>query len=275
MNAFDSLLRTVAKLRAPDGCPWDRAQDHKSLRKHLLEETYEVLELLDRADADDKTWSASLKEELGDLLLQILLHSRMAEEKNLFAMEDVIHELNEKLIRRHPHVFGGEKAENAAEALKNWEAEKAKDQKNRKTLDGIPEGLPALQRAQKVIEKVSKVGFQWENLGGPWEKLGEEIRELKAEIEKVGPVEKLTRKGLENAPNKEKIENELGDLLFSIANISHFLHVNSEDALRSMLERFTKRFQHVESSVKASGKNWKEFSLEELDRFWDEAKKKN
>jgi tetrapyrrole methylase family protein/MazG family protein len=273
VKSFEKLVTTVAKLRAPDGCPWDRAQDHKTLRKHLLEETHEVLELLDQDERGEK-WSSSLKEELGDLLLQILLHSQMAHEKKLFSMEDVVTELNEKLIRRHPHVFADKKVKDADEALKTWDAQKAIDQKGRKTLDGIPAGLPSLQKAQKVIEKVSKVGFQWENMSGPWEKLEEEVRELKAELDAIAPLKKLTKEKTKKIKNRKKLESELGDVLFSIANICHFTHTNPEDALRTMLARFSERFQHVESEVSKRGKKWSDYSLKELDKFWEKAKKR-
>ena len=273
---FEALLKTVAKLRAPDGCPWDRSQDHKTLRKHLLEETHEVLELLDQAENPTANWSKNLKEELGDLLLQILLHARIAEEKKQFSIADVVDELNAKLIRRHPHVFGDKKASTADEALNHWEKQKAEDQKKKLVLEGVPVDLPALQKAQKIIDRVAKVGFQWKNLAWPWEKLEEELRELKTELESLGELDTLSRSSLKKIPQdaKEKIENELGDALFSIANIAHFADINSEDALRAMLARFTRRFQHVEQQVKASGKAWQEHTLDELDVFWNEAKQR-
>lgn len=272
MSALEDLLAVVKKLRSSDGCPWDRAQTHESLRKHLLEETYEVLESLDHLK---DTGYTSLKEELGDLLYQILFHSELASEQGAFSFDDVAKELSEKLIRRHPHVFGDQKLHTAEQVTEQWELTKQKEKKKDSALDGIPPSLPALQKSLKVIEKVSKAGFQWENLEGPLEKVKEELQEFLDEVHALGPVEKVNRNTSEQLEPKsrEKLEAELGDLFFSLSNIAYFLHINPEDSLRSMLKRFEKRFRHVEKRAKESGKSMKDLPLNELDIYWNEAKK--
>jgi tetrapyrrole methylase family protein/MazG family protein len=264
MKGLKRALDTVAKLRAPDGCPWDKAQTHESLRPYLLEETYEVLEALDGG--------GNLKEELGDLLLQILLHAQIASERGEFTMDDLADALATKLERRHPHVFGGEKLSTPEEVTRQWELTKQKEKKKDSVLEGVPAALPALARSLKVIEKVSKVGFQWPNAEGPVGKIHEELGEFLAELEKVGSPASITRSTAVDPALRTKLESELGDLLFTLANISHFLRLNPEDALRSMLARFEKRFRHVEKRARETGRKLEEMSLEEMDAFWLEAK---
>lgn len=266
MRGLERAVEVVAKLRSPDGCPWDKAQTHESLRPYLLEEAYEVLEALDGGRRED------LKEELGDLLLQILLHAQIASEAGAFTMDDLADSLASKLERRHPHVFGGKKLSTPEEVTKQWELTKQSEKKKDSALEGIPPALPALARSLKVIEKVSKVGFQWPNAEGPVEKIHEELSEFLAELEKVGTPAAITRETPVDPALKAKLESELGDLLFTLANISHFLHLNPEDALRSMLARFEKRFRHVEKRAQESGRKLEEMSLEEMDKFWLEAK---
>ncbi|OFZ84902.1 MAG: nucleoside triphosphate pyrophosphohydrolase [Bdellovibrionales bacterium RIFOXYD1_FULL_44_7] len=271
MNKTDVLLQlieTVHRLRAPDGCPWDRVQTHQTLRQYLIEEAYEVLDVLDKIrtneDLKDEEIKLSFKEELGDLLMQVLLHSEMTKQEGAFDIYDVAQGLNDKLVRRHPHVFGENKASTADGALKRWEEQKAKEKaENPKAsiLDGVPNALPALQKAARIVEKATKVGFQWKDLQGPIEKVEEELTELKVEL---------------NKPNNErdisKISHELGDVLFSICNLAYLVKVTPEDALRSTIARFETRFRYVEQKLKKNGKSPDQSSLEEMDVFWNEAK---
>lgn len=268
-------VATVERLRGENGCPWDRAQTHESLRRHLLEETYEVLEALDKlAAAPTKENIGALKEELGDLLLQVLLHAEIAKGNGHFSIEELAGDLSEKLIRRHPHVFGGEKLETPDQVVGAWEATKSREKKKDSALEGLPPALPALQRALKTIERVSKVGFQWPDLEGPFEKMREELGEFEAEVRSAGGGGPVSRELSERfaEPVRRKIEAELGDLLFTVANVAYFLRLNPEDALRSMLARFERRFRHVEERAKASGKKLEELSLAEMDVYWAEAK---
>jgi tetrapyrrole methylase family protein/MazG family protein len=271
INALAELVQTVHRLRAPGGCPWDRKQTFQSLRQYFVEETYEVIDVLDQIaspeDLKNEKIKAAFREELGDVLMQVVLHSEMTNETGAFDFYDVAAALNEKLIRRHPHVFGdAAKTDNADAALQNWNQQKAQekakekaDNPNASVLDGLPKGLPSLQKTGKIIEKVSKVGFQWDDLQGPLEKLDEELAEFKEEIKAGAP--------------QEKIQAELGDLLFSICNIAHFLKLNPEDGLRATLSKFEARFRHVEASLKKLGKTPEQSNLQEMDRFWEEAKK--
>ncbi|MCC7431395.1 nucleoside triphosphate pyrophosphohydrolase [bacterium] len=232
-------------------CPWDKIQTHDSLRQFLLEETYEVLEALDNKDYKE------LKIELGDLLLQIFFHAELAREKGLFDLGDVLFEISDKLVRRHPHVFGNVKVETSKEVLENWEQIKLKEGSRKSVLDGVPKELPGLLRAYRLASKASKIGFDWENSEGAFAKLEEELRELKHEIQNG---------------NKEKLENELGDVLFSLVNFARFYDVNPEDALRKTTEKFIRRFSFVEESLQKIGKQPKDSTLEEMDEFWNQAK---
>lgn len=277
-DALAALVETVFRLRAPGGCPWDRAQTHQTLRPYLIEEAYELLDVIDRIAKDsdlkrDPELRADFREELGDVLLQVVLHAEMAAQAGAFDIFDVAEALNEKLVRRHPHVFAKTKGKSADQALAHWEQEKAKEKAAKKAraestdtsvLSGIPSQLPALQRAARVIEKVTKVGFQWPNLDGPLEKIEEEMRELRAEI-----------RSFERDPTearRARIEAELGDLLFCAANLGFLLKVPPEDALRGNLARFERRFRHVERRLAEAGRRPGEASLEEMDRHWREAK---
>lgn len=270
-ESIHDLVKTVRKLRAPDGCPWDKVQTHQSIRQYLIEEAYEVLDVLDRIPLNTELKNENVKnallEELGDLLMQILLHAEMASEQGAFNFYDVADALNSKLIRRHTHVFGEVKASDAESAFQNWEKEKAKEKAKKNeasVLDGVPQSLPALQKASRVIEKVTKVGFQWKDLFGPMEKLDEEFAEFKEEL-----------KNMQTNPSeaqRKKIENELGDLFFSLCNVAQFVKISPEDALRSTLQRFHSRFQFVEKKLKELGKTPEQSSLEEMDRYWNEAK---
>ncbi len=248
------LEGVMATLRSPGGCVWDIEQTHRSLRRYLIEEVYEVIEAIDLKDAK------LLCEELGDLLLQIIFHARMAEESDLFSMQDVIDGVTKKMIRRHPHVFGEVSVRDSGEVLLNWEKIKQEEKKGARSsvLDGVPAGLPSLLRADKLQQKAAKVGFDWDNIGPVWDKLTEEIAELKAAVAK---------------DEKEEIASELGDVLFSIANLARFLKLDGETALNRTNQKFIRRFRYVEKKVVESGRDWKTYSLKELDVLWNEAKR--
>jgi tetrapyrrole methylase family protein/MazG family protein len=275
IQVLAELIQTVHKLRAPDGCAWDRAQTHQSLRQYLIEEAYEVLDVLDQVgtkeDLKNEKIRGAFKEELGDLLMQVLLHSEMTREEGAFDIYDVAQGLNEKLIRRHPHVFGDQKANNEESAFQNWEREKAKEKAGKpeaSILDGTPKGLPSLQRVGRVIEKVSKVGFQWTDMKGPIDKLDEELTEFKDELHQL---EKASESDRPQA--RVRLQEELGDLIFSLCNVSYLMKLNPEDALRGTIGRFEARFRHVEKRLKEKGKLPQDSTLEEMDGYWNEAKK--
>ena len=246
------LVDVMRTLREPGGCPWDQEQTHKSIRSNMIEEVYEYLEAVD----DDDT--AGMREELGDVLMQVVFHARMAEEAGRFDLQDVIDEVVDKLIRRHPHVFGNTHVENSDDVLRNWEAIKKIEKQERKhVLDGVAQGLPALLRAHKLQSKAAKVGFDWDNLDGVWGKVEEELGELREALA---------------AGDKAAAESELGDVLFALVNYARHNKIEPEVALDGTNNRFASRFAHVEQRVTESGREWSDFSLAELDKFWDEAK---
>ncbi len=250
---FDRLVQIMATLRGPEGCPWDREQTRESLKAFLIEEAYEVLEALDQGG------KGKLQEELGDLLLQVVFHAQVAAELGEFTMAEVLEDVTDKLVRRHPHVFGESRAETSAEALSNWERLKQAERggvKEASALSGVPKTFPALLRAQRLQDKAARVGFDWGETAHVLQKVEEELAELKAAMAK-GP---------------EAVEAELGDLLFSLVNLARFLHFNSEEALRKCIEKFTRRFRHIETVIAERGKSLTESSLEEMDALWEEAK---
>lgn len=248
---FARLVHIMAKLRSPEGCPWDRDQTHESLRPYLIEETYEVLDSIDR-----KAY-AELKKELGDLMLHIIFHARMAEEEQLFNAADVLHEINEKLIRRHPHVFGDAIVNSADDVNKQWEQIKLNEAHKPQLLSGVPKGQPALNRAFRVQEKAAAVGFDWPSDAPVWEKLTEEIAELKTELQNG---------------DREKIEAEFGDLLFTMVNLGRKLNIHPEEALRGAIQKFTDRFGQIELDLVDEGIPLHEAGLEKMDKLWDKAK---
>ena len=254
---IDDLREIMRILRSPGGCPWDREQNHASIKKSLIEETYEVIEAINKED------DILLCEELGDVLLQVVFHAQMAQERNAFGFDEITDGICKKLIERHPHVFGDIKVDNSAEVLVNWEQIKSQS-KNRKTqtdkMLSVPRELPALMRSTKLQEKAAKVGFDWENADGAFDKIDEEARELK-EAYKSGET--------------EHIKEELGDLLFSVVNVSRFLDVDAEEALTLSADKFLNRFAIVEKLADERGIDMKSSSIEELDKLWDEAKKLN
>ena len=248
------LADVMQVLREPGGCPWDREQDFSTIRANLIEECYEFLEAVDDEDVH------GMAEELGDILMQVVFHARMAEEKGMFTLQDVVDCVTDKLIERHPHVFGTVKVKNSDEVLTNWDAIKLQEKPERKRiLDGIYKGLPSLLRAGKIQRKVAKVGFDWTETEDVKQKVLEEWNEFNDAVEQN---------------DREEMEKELGDLYFSLVNFARHLGVESETALNRCNNRFVKRFEYVEDCVAESGKDWKDFSLKELDEFWDEAKKK-
>ncbi|KAB2953042.1 nucleoside triphosphate pyrophosphohydrolase [Heliorestis acidaminivorans] len=257
--SLSPLVDVMVTLLGPDGCPWDRKQTHQSLKPYLLEESYEVLEAIDQGDRQ------SLQDELGDVLLQVVFHSLLAEQKGHFQVDDVIRSITEKMIRRHPHVFGDVTVNSADDVVVNWEAikaeEKAKqglDGKANTILDAVSLSLPALMRAEKVQKKASTVGFDWEEWQGARDKVEEEWQELLEAIE---------------LSSEDAVREELGDLLFAVVNLSRFFRVNSEEALQRTTDKFVRRLQFVEQACRKEGKNLTSCTLEELDRFWEEAKK--
>ncbi len=252
MDSFQKLLDIMATLRSEHGCPWDREQTKDTLKKYLIEEAYEVIEALDEKDPE------KVKEELGDLLFQIAFQCQLAKEAGEFGMEDVIKKISEKMIGRHPHVFGDAQFESSEEVLKQWEERKKEEGKQRESiLEGIPRELPSLLKAHRVQSRAAKVGFDWEHLDDVSAKLYEELKEFGRAIERGG---------------KEEIEEELGDILFSLVNVSRFLRVNPEEALKKTIRKFIARFHSIEKKAARSGRKLSEMSLEEMDKLWNEAK---
>ncbi len=250
----DDLVSIVALLRAPGGCPWDREQTHESIKKNFIEETYEVIEAINQQNTD------GLKEELGDILLQVALHCQMEEEKGNFNFNDVANDIVQKLIIRHPHVFAQAKADDTAQALTNWDAIKlqTKGMKSQaESMLSVPRELPALMRAQKIQHKAAKVGFDWNDVNGAVDKLYEEIDELKSALAQN---------------DKANIDEEFGDVLFSCVNIARFIDVDSEESLTFATDKFLNRFKVVEQLAKQENIDMSKASLEELDALWDKAK---
>lgn len=260
-GSFAALVGVMARLRAPDGCPWDREQTHATLRRYLVEETYEAIEAIDHDDPDH------LCEELGDVLLQVVFHAQLASEEGIFNIDDVTNGIVEKLVRRHPHVFGEIEVEDSAEVLRNWERIKREEKAARgqaaqpsSLLDGVPKSLPALLLALEISKRVVKVGFEWKSLDDVIAKLEEEWGELKAEL-------------AHPEPDAERVQAELGDLLFTVVQIARWNKIDPEDALRAMTARFSRRFQYIEQQAAAQGRALTEMTLEEMDALWDEAKR--
>lgn len=253
-SSFESFQEILAHLRAPDGCPWDQEQTHKSLRPHLMEETFEVLAALDKENPE------SLQEELGDLLFQVVFHAQIAFEAGEFTMGDVIRGISTKLIRRHPHVFGALELEDVEGVILNWERLKAAERESenkgeRSLLDGVPLNLPSLSQSQAYQSRASRIGFDWHEINGVFEKIGEELSEIRT------------------ASNDLERENELGDLLFVIVRLADWYNVDAESALRSANARFRQRFTHIESVTRERGVEISELSLEDMNVLWEEAKK--
>jgi len=252
---FKELVEIIAKLRSEDGCPWDRQQTHDTLKSGLIEETYEVVDAIEEGN-DQK-----LEEELGDLLMQVLLYARIAEDDGKFNICGVIQKINDKLKRRHPHVFGDVRVRDTQEVLRNWETIKSQERVNEhreSLIDGIPSHLPGLMKARKVQAKASRVGFDWEKAGDVLKKVEEEIEELKASIDASDP---------------GGMEEEIGDILFSIVNLSRFLDVEPEKALRKTIAKFIRRFKQMEAEIAARGEEITDYDLSALDKIWEAVKR--
>jgi len=257
---LDPLVEVMARLRGEGGCPWDREQDHKSLRRYLIEEAYEVIEAIDEEDDD------ALVEELGDLLLQVVFHSQIASETGRFDIDDVVRGITAKMVRRHPHVFAGAYAPDAETVLRNWDRIKREEKRSKKApgdgpsslLDGIPKGLPALLYAYEVQKRAAKVGFDWDDPQGALEKVAEEAREI-------------ARSASEKDP--DKVKEEWGDLFFAMVNAARHMGVQPEEALRGAARKFSERFRYIEAAAKSAGRTLESMSLAEMDALWEEAKK--
>jgi tetrapyrrole methylase family protein/MazG family protein len=249
-SSFDTLEKIVARLRAPDGCPWDRAQSHASLKPYLIEEAYEVLQALDEEN------TGKLCEELGDLLLQIMLHAQIAKETREFSIRDIIKSISTKLIRRHPHVFGQSKAANAEEVALEWEELKQNERKNDDSLlSSVPKGMPALSYSHSIQRRAAGIGFDWKEFEGILDKLTEEIREV------------------EEATSQQQKIHEFGDVLFALVNAARWQGVDLEEALRLANERFSHRFRYMEEACRRRGISLRDLSFQEQNDLWDEAKR--
>lgn len=262
---FERAVAIMARLRGPGGCPWDREQTFDSIKPYTVEEAYEVLEAIDNRD-----W-AELPGELGDLLLQVLFYSQMANEEGRFSIDDVLERLSDKLVNRHPHVFGDVRADTSSDVLRNWDAIKKKEKLEKESanlasentaslLAGVSSAMPALLEAQKLSSRASKVGFDWPDIGGLFEKLQEEIQELREEL---GPAERKTA----------RVEEEVGDLFFVLVNLARHLSVDPESALKKTNRKFRRRFQWMEQQLRAGGKSPEQATLAELESQWQHAKK--
>lgn len=282
---FERAVTIMARLRAPGGCPWDREQNFDSIKPYTLEETYEVLEAIDHRDWEE------LPGELGDLLLQVLFYAQMAKEEGTFSIDQVLDRLSDKLVRRHPHVFGEVKADTTSEVLRNWEAIKAQEKKQTPTggqsepghesaLAGVSSGLPALLEAGKLSSRAANVGFDWPNIEGLFDKLREETEELRAELREYPPPGPEPRgKGMAGSGRaaipeelRSRLEEEVGDLFFVLVNISRFLALDSELALKKTNRKFRRRFQRVEQKLQEAGRTAQQASLEELESLWQAVK---
>lgn len=251
--AFEDFIEIMRRLR--EGCPWDMKQTSQSLRPYLIEEAYELLEAIDSGDAD------SVREELGDLLLQIVFHARIAEEQGKFDMNDVIEGISGKMVSRHPHVFGDAKYETAEEVVGQWEERKREEGKLRDSLlSGVPQSMPSLLRAQRLQSRAAKVGFDWERIDEVLAKVEEEMGEFREALK---------------GGRKDEVQDELGDIFFALVNVSRFLEIDSEAALRGTIAKFIKRFRHIEMAAEAAGVNMNEMSLDEMEKLWQESKKVN
>ena len=250
LTTFEAMVRLVERLRAPGGCPWDREQTHDSLRSEFIQECYEVLDAIDGMD------HRNLAEELGDVLLHIVFHALIAQEAGNFTVQDVLKGANEKLLRRHPHVFGDASAESAWEVERQWEKIKRKEQEGsgRSILEGVPRNMPALARSQGIQTRASRSGFDWDDLEGVLDKVQEEVRELKL------------------ARDRDEREHELGDVLFTLVNVARWMSLDAEGAMRRANDRFYQRFTHMERLCQERGLSFQDLPIEEKDTLWEEAK---
>jgi MazG family protein len=289
---FERAVSIMARLRAPGGCPWDREQTFDSIKPYTLEEAYEVLEAIDNRDWDE------LKGELGDLLLQVLFYAEMAQEDGRFSIDDVLERLSNKLVRRHPHVFGDVKAETSADVLRNWEALKAQEKKKRleagggkaakaeakpeSVLAGVSSAIPALLEAYKLSSRAAHVGFDWPNVEGLFDKLSEETTELKHELQHFpAPGPRPAHRGIAGSRTgavvppeelKARLEDEIGDMLFVLVNIARYLSLDPESALKKTNRKFKRRFQWLEQEIRRSGRRLEDATLDEMEALWQQSK---
>jgi len=253
-DPFRRLVQIMAALRAPDGCPWDREQTHQTLKQYMIEEAHEACDAIDRGE------DAEIAEELGDVALQVVFHAQLAAEAGRFAIDDVMESICAKLIRRHPHVFGEQQAENASEVLRNWEQIKKSEKsgkEGRSVLEGVPKTLPALQRSQRIQEKASRIGFDWNSAREAFPKVEEELGELREAIESEDPA---------------LVSEEMGDLLFALVNYARLTGLRSEELLHKAVDKFESRFRAMERAVTDSGRDISAMTLEEMDAVWDQVK---
>jgi tetrapyrrole methylase family protein/MazG family protein len=255
-HEFSTFRQVIKELRGPNGCPWDKKQTHQSLKPYMIEECYELLEALDEED------DSHIVEELGDVMLQVLLHAQIGEDEGWFSIDDVIEGITEKMIRRHPHVFDDKKADNESAVMENWEKIKKQEKPNQKKLllDDVPKTMPALSRAYHLQKKAAKVGFDWEDVGDIWNKVDEEIKEFAREAETLSDIRKM--------------KAEFGDVLFAFINVGRFYKIEPEEALTMTNHKFYKRFSYIENQVSQSENKLESLTLEELDLLWNEAKQK-
>jgi MazG family protein len=280
---FERAVAIMHKLRAPGGCPWDREQTFDTIKQYTLEETYEVIEAIDNRD-----WT-ELTGELGDLLLQVLFYAEMAQEDGTFTIDNVLDTLSDKLVRRHPHVFGDVEANTSREVLKNWEAikqqeksAKSEEAQPKSLLASVSSAMPALLEGTKLSNKAAHVGFDWPNIDGVFDKLREEIAELQDEVRKIPPPGPIpVGRGIAGSRGSHvpehlqaRLHDEVGDLLFVVVNMARYLNVDPESALRSTNRKFRKRFAHVENQLQAAGTKLEDSSIDEMERYWQEAKGK-
>jgi nucleoside triphosphate diphosphatase len=282
---FERAVSIMARLRGPGGCPWDREQTFDSIKPYTLEETYEVLEAIDNRDWDE------LRGELGDLLLQVLFYSEMAEEEKRFSIDDVLDQLSNKLINRHPHVFGNVNAETSADVLRNWEALKAEEKKRRgggasakqgspeSVLAGVSSAMPALLEAHKLSSRAAHVGFDWPEIAGLFEKLAEETTELKDQLSRLSSLPKPSTRGVAGSGKPQipeavchRLEEEVGDLFFVLVNIARYLSLDPESSLKKTNRKFKRRFQWMEEQLRAAGRTPQDATADELESLWRKAK---
>ena len=273
---FDEFVDTIAALRAPDGCPWDREQTHESIAKNMIEEAYEAVDAIEAGD------TVHLREELGDVLLQVVLQSQIAADAGEFTIDDVCRDVNEKMIRRHPHVFGSAKAQSAGDVLELWDSVKLAEKdavdgravdggKDREgLLDGIPTGFPALMQAQKISRKAVSAGFEWDTLEDVWGKVDEEIAELRDAFASAPKADK----GKVTEGAKAEVELEFGDVLFTLVNVARKMGVDAESALRASSAKFRRRWAFIEGAAWAQNRKVEELSMDEMQALWDEAKER-
>lgn len=267
---FNELVNIVRRLRAPKGCPWDRVQTHATLKPYMVEEVYEALEAIDSKD------HKKLAEELGDMLLHIVMQAEMGREKKEFTIDDVISSISAKMIRRHPHVFSNKKVRSVEEVWKRWEEIKSKEVKGKSDkvkgiLESVPNALPALYRADKVQRRAARVGFDWNNIAGAWDKVDEEEKEI---LKLMGRSKYQTSKLKIKPKTVNKIKEELGDLLFAIVNVTRKLDIDAEEALQNATSKFMRRFKEIELHAKRSGRHISKMTLPEMDAVWNDIKKR-